>query len=69
MVRITLGKRLRQPWLFARSPLEFKSIQNPVNFLQVIDFLLLLCPPKVAFPIKKAVRVVLHAFAHEIILP
>ena len=69
MVGITIGKGFSQFRLLAATPFEFVCMQKAVDFFQIVDFLLLLGAPKVTFPIKKTVGVVLQALTHEIVFP
>ena len=59
MVGITAGESFGQFWLFGCAPLELVGVQDTVDVLQIIDFLLLLGSPKITFPIKKAIGIVL----------
>ena len=69
MVGISVGKGFGQFGLLAATPFEFVGMQKAVDFFQIVDFLLLLGTPEVAFPIEKTVRVVFQALAHEIVFP
>ena len=51
------------------APFEFVGVESSVVVLNVIQFLLLLCPPKVAFPIEGVVSIVFHPFADKEVFP
>ena len=50
-------------------PFELVSVQHSINILYIINLLLLLGAPKVAFPVKLVAGIMLPAFNYQVILP
>lgn len=67
MIRIVLGKGVRQTHFPLRIPFEFIRMKNAVHILNVIYFLLLLCTPEITLAVKLMVRIMLDSFADDVV--
>jgi len=69
VIWIVFSKSIGQPCLAFRIPLKFVGMQNAVNILDIINFLLLLRAPKITFAIKLVIGIMFNALADYIVFP